>query len=52
MVAAQVMKMAPWVVVALLAAAVASELAVALEFALVEVVVAALEQMPVADVAA
>ena len=40
--------MAPWVVVALLAEA--SELVAALEFALVEVVVAALERIPVADV--
>ena len=48
MVAAQAMKMAPWVVAGLLAEA--SELVAALESALVEVVVAALEQMLVVDV--
>ena len=42
--------MAPWVVVALLAAAEASELVAALEFALAEVVVAVLERMLVVDV--
>ena len=52
MVAARAMKTAPWVVVALLAAAEASELVAALESALVEVVVAALEQMLVVDVVA
>ena len=46
------MKMAPWVVVGLLAGAEASELVAALESALVEVVVAALERIPVADVVA
>ena len=44
------MKMAPWVVVALLAAAEASELVAVLEPALVEVAVAALERMLVVDV--
>ena len=44
------MKMAPWVVVGLLAGAEASELVAALESALVEVVVAVLEQMLVVDV--
>ena len=48
MVAAQAMKMAPWVVAGLLAEA--SELIAALESALVEVMVAALERIPVADV--
>ena len=46
------MKTAPWVVVALLTAAEASELVEALELALVEVAVAALERIPVADVVA
>ena len=49
MVVVRAMKMAPWVVVALLAEA--SELIVVL-LELAEVVAAALEQMPVADVAA
>ena len=44
------MKMAPWVVVVLLAEAEASELVAALESALVEVVAAALERMLVVDV--
>ena len=50
MVVVRAMKMAPWVVVSLLAAAEASELIAALESALVEVMVAALERIPVADV--
>ena len=50
MVVVRAMKMAPWVVVALLAAAEASELVAVLEPALVEVVIAVLEQMLVADV--
>ena len=52
MVVVRAMKMAPWVVVALLAAAEASELVVVLESALVEIVVAALERIPVAGVVA
>jgi len=44
------MKMAPWAVAELSAAAVALESIVALELALVEVAVAALERIPVADV--
>ena len=44
--------MAPWVVAGLLAAAEASELVAVLESALVEVVVAAPERIPVADVVA
>ena len=44
------MKMAPWVVVVLLLEAEVSELIVVLESALVEVVVAMLEQMLVVDV--
>ena len=50
MVVVRAMKMAPWVVVALLAAAEASELVAVLEPALVEVAVAALERMLVVDV--
>ena len=44
-------KMAPWAVVELLAGAEVSELVAVLESALVEVVVAVLERMPVVDVA-
>jgi len=44
------MKMVPWAVVALLAAAEASELVAVLESALVEVAAVVLERIPAADV--
>lgn len=50
MVVVRAMRMAPWAVVELLAGAEVSKPVAALEFALVEVVVAALERIPVANV--